>query len=186
MRHKRAVQCPTARVESVRSVTARRRQPGRVGPGPFAKGELSGKRGIKRRHGEMGVDKPAEMGISALRRTSNGLEMESGCKNGLAGSTVSSVVGGVPYAVQCIASTTYGAFCFFFGSFEESEREGGKEMEAASETSCVGLGTPRMEGLARPGQRQTATANSTLNVDTCRFFLSRIHLFQRRSFSYLA
>ncbi|KAK0737767.1 hypothetical protein B0T18DRAFT_420509 [Schizothecium vesticola] len=69
--------------ESVRSVTARRRLPGRVGPGPFAKGELSGKRGIKGRHAKWGIDKPAEMEISALRRTSNGLEMESGCKNGL-------------------------------------------------------------------------------------------------------
>lgn len=60
-------------------------------------------------------------------------------------------------------------------------RAGGDGGCGASETNCVGLGvrSPGSKAWLGPDIDKRATANSTLNIDTCRS-LSRIHPLQRR------
>lgn len=81
------------------------------------------------------------------------------------GSTVSPVVGGGDIC-GVMHWPCDGAFLLLFWMVSRVRKggEGGLEvMEAASETSCEGLGVPRTKGLARPGQRQTG--NRKLDIE---------------------
>lgn len=100
-------------------------------------------------------------------------------------STVSSVVGGgaICGVMHCQCD---GAFLLLFWIVSRV-RKGGEEglevMEAAVRVrhNCVGLGvrSPGSKAWLGPDIDKRATANSTLNIDTCRS-LSRIHPLQRR------